>query len=207
MVGTFLFFIYLFFSGDTAKDTWERLRRCFMNAVNRRRVVKNVEPKIMPPWKYESEMGFLLDMIGARKATKRGCSYYHQSDMSPEKLETSEPEVDICEVSGIEVKREELLNLENETYTTDYHNAIQEQEKNNAFQMHLSKKEHTSQEVNIAMREMRLDETDMFFLSMAKMTKRLPSVDQAKIKLQLSQSVLNAQIAMEEHKGQTFYSP
>jgi hypothetical protein len=40
--------------------------------------------------------------------------------------------------------------------------------------------------------------TDMFFLSMAKMTKKLPSLEQAKIKLQLSQAVLQALIALEE---------
>ena len=39
---------------------------------------------------------------------------------------------------------------------------------------------------------------DMFFLRMAKMTKKLPSLEQAKIKLYLSQAVLQAQIALEE---------
>lgn len=39
-----------------------------------------------------------------------------------------------------------------------------------------------------------LDETDLFFLSMSKMTKLLPSVEQAKIKLLLSNSVLQAEI-------------
>jgi len=43
-----------------------------------------------------------------------------------------------------------------------------------------------------------MDETDMFFLSMAKMTNQLPSLEQAIIKLQLSQAVLKAQIALEE---------
>ena len=45
-----------------------------------------------------------------------------------------------------------------------------------------------------------MDETDMFFLSMAKMTKKLPSLEQAKNKLQLSQAVLQAQIALEEQQ-------
>jgi hypothetical protein len=35
---------------------------------------------------------------------------------------------------------------------------------------------------------------------MAKMTKKLPSLEQAKIKLQLSQAVLQAQIALEEQQ-------
>ena len=41
-----------------------------------------------------------------------------------------------------------------------------------------------------------MDETDMFFLRTAKMTKKLPSLRQVKIKLQLSQAVLQAQIAL-----------
>ena len=43
-----------------------------------------------------------------------------------------------------------------------------------------------------------MDETDTFFLSMAKMTNQLPSLEQAIIKLHLSQAVLKAQIALEE---------
>lgn len=39
-----------------------------------------------------------------------------------------------------------------------------------------------------------MDETDIFFLSMSKMTKQLPQVEQAKIKLLLSNSVLQAEI-------------
>lgn len=39
-----------------------------------------------------------------------------------------------------------------------------------------------------------MDETDIFFLSMSKMIKQLPQVEQAKIKLLLSNSVLQAEI-------------
>lgn len=43
-----------------------------------------------------------------------------------------------------------------------------------------------------------LDETDMFFLSLAKTTKTLPPIEQAKVKLLVSQTVLQAQIAIGE---------
>lgn len=39
-----------------------------------------------------------------------------------------------------------------------------------------------------------LDDTDMFFLSMSRMTKQLPKVEQAQIKLALSNSVLSAEL-------------
>jgi len=43
-----------------------------------------------------------------------------------------------------------------------------------------------------------LDETDMFFLSLAKTTKTLPPIEQTKVKLLVSQTVLQAQIAIGE---------
>ena len=39
-----------------------------------------------------------------------------------------------------------------------------------------------------------LDDTDLFFLSMSRMMKQLPKVEQSQIKLQLSNSVLSAEI-------------
>lgn len=39
-----------------------------------------------------------------------------------------------------------------------------------------------------------LDDTDMFFLSMSRMAKQLPKVEQAQIKLALSNSVLSAEL-------------
>jgi len=43
-----------------------------------------------------------------------------------------------------------------------------------------------------------LDDTDMFFLSMSKMTKQLPKIEQSRIKLGLSNSVLSAEIRANE---------
>jgi len=44
-----------------------------------------------------------------------------------------------------------------------------------------------------------LDDTDnMFFLSMSKMTKQLPKIEQSRIKLELSNSVLSAEIRSNE---------
>lgn len=43
-----------------------------------------------------------------------------------------------------------------------------------------------------------LDDTDMFFLSMSKMTKQLPKIEQSRIKLGLSNSVLSAEIRTNE---------
>lgn len=47
-----------------------------------------------------------------------------------------------------------------------------------------------------------LDETDMFYLSMSRMTKRLSKLEQAKIKWMLSKAVLEAEIGQEEKNTQ-----
>ncbi|KAJ4441280.1 hypothetical protein ANN_11134 [Periplaneta americana] len=46
--------------------------------------------------------------------------------------------------------------------------------------------------------EKAMDETDMFFMSMCKMTKKLPPYEQTKIKLTLSNAVLQAQMTVQE---------
>lgn len=56
-----------------------------------------------------------------------------------------------------------------------------------------------------------LDDTDLFFLSMAKMTKQMPKYEQAQIKLALSNSVLSAELRLNQHtsehnsQNQAFY--
>lgn len=51
-----------------------------------------------------------------------------------------------------------------------------------------------------------LDDTDMFFLSMSRMTKKLPQIDQARIKLDLSNSVLQAELKNSTAQ-ENIYSP
>lgn len=44
-----------------------------------------------------------------------------------------------------------------------------------------------------------IDDTDLFFLSMAKMTKQMPKHEQAQIKLALSNSVLSTELRLNQH--------
>jgi len=52
-----------------------------------------------------------------------------------------------------------------------------------------------------------LDDTDLFFLSMSKMTKQLPKLEQSQIKLALSNSVLSAEIRCNQHSFSTTPHP
>ncbi|XP_062558576.1 uncharacterized protein LOC134223445 [Armigeres subalbatus] len=64
--------------GEQAKEVWEKLRRCFMNAIKRRK------SKAMPPWRYEQRMSFLYDHIDPSKIHGKygseDLSYYSEAD-------------------------------------------------------------------------------------------------------------------------------
>lgn len=58
----------------------------------------------------------------------------------------------------------------------------------------LRKRQHEEKKTHQASVLGTLDDTDLFFLSMSRMMKQLPKVEQSQIKLQLSNSVLSAEI-------------
>jgi len=68
-----LFFVV---SVETAKDTWEKLRQCFLNALNWRRNKKRgdgAKKKKIVPWRFNLEMSFLLPSLDTKilRATYR----------------------------------------------------------------------------------------------------------------------------------------
>lgn len=56
-----------FFSGNEAKELWDKLRRCFCNARKRRRDESGGAPKKISPWKYQQQMSFILPFVGNRQ--------------------------------------------------------------------------------------------------------------------------------------------
>lgn len=63
--------MFLIVAGNVAKIAWEKLRRCFTNAVNRRRAKQaklgNKSNRLLHPWKYEKRMSFLIPFTEHRK--------------------------------------------------------------------------------------------------------------------------------------------
>jgi hypothetical protein len=237
-----LFFVVV--SAETAKDTWEKLRRCFMNALNRRRNKKIGDgAKKMVPWRYEFEMSFLLPSLNTKITQSNVQKEENLVDVQIDEQEMDEPEMNIlyeipegqsnikCEEtlsefdshtqgyfstkrkqSGRDSANQQMVNIKREetspsseldSHTQSYFPTIRKQSRrDSAIQQmvdvmnensYLRQRRH---EEKTTIRDM--DETDIFFLSMTKMIKKLPSLEQAKIKLQLSQAVLQAQIALEE---------
>ncbi|XP_050308272.1 uncharacterized protein LOC126744760 [Anthonomus grandis grandis] len=53
---------------DKAKQMWDKLRRCFNNARNRRLATKSGQAtKNITPWKFEQQMAFLLPYLEGRR--------------------------------------------------------------------------------------------------------------------------------------------
>lgn len=59
----------IFFLGNIAKQKWEKLRRCFCNARNRRKeeTKSGMASKKNSVWKYEPQMSFIIPYLESRK--------------------------------------------------------------------------------------------------------------------------------------------
>lgn len=67
----------MLFLAEKAKDLWDKLRRCFCNAVSRRRDKKSGQAaKKMTPWKYEHQMSFILPYLENRKYVKKNIIFF-----------------------------------------------------------------------------------------------------------------------------------
>ena len=91
-----LFFIV---SAETAKDTWEKLRRCFLNALHRRRNKRSGDgAKKMVPWRYELEMSFLLPSLYTKNTQSNVHKEENLEDVQIVEQETDEPEMNTYEI-------------------------------------------------------------------------------------------------------------
>lgn len=247
--------------GEHAKEAWEKLRRCFMNAIKRRKT------KQLHPWRYEQRMSFLYDHIDPSKLHGKYESaeqpYYSETDDSRlvDEIETTTTTTtptdsrvyedslagDGSEISA-SIKREQssdgclrsesghgrpMIEFLKPTAISSYSMSetdsqqgkrpisevdLHESEPSDGEEVHENRstpKHHMDAESRRAKKQCRRshdapvrnetvlssssndqDDVDLFFLSMAKTTKTLAPIDQAKIKLQISQLVLGAQIDM-----------
>nr|CAD7398976.1 unnamed protein product [Timema poppensis] len=202
----------------TAKDMWEKLRRCFMNALSRRRNKKSGDGATqMPPWRFEQEMSFILPSFSTRKtqsnlqevdelhkevvyspetSTNHRSGYYMNYEVSPSQDTPQTSQGD--HIASSNVPNEMHVNFQNiankkkkrDGGDNDIHKMVKIMRENST----LRRIRHEERKVS----SLDLDDTDMFFLSLAKTTKTLPPLELAKVKLQVSQAVLQMQIAVGE---------
>nr|CAD7457489.1 unnamed protein product [Timema tahoe] len=203
-----------------AKDTWEKLRRCFMNALSRRRNKKSGDGATkMPPWKFEQEMSFILPSF----STRRTQSNLQEGDELREEVVETETSTNHRSGDDInafnsevpssqdtpQIQQEDHIassNVPYEKHVNSQNIGIKRKKRdegdNSIYQMVKIMRENSTlrrirhEEKKIS--SLDLDDTDMFFLSLAKTAKTLPPLELAKVKLQVSQAVLQTQIAVGE---------
>ncbi|GJQ82868.1 hypothetical protein Trydic_g2606 [Trypoxylus dichotomus] len=182
-------------SGDFAKDAWERLRRCYTNALHRRRFKKTT--KRIFPWKFEKEMSFLLPFLELRKS--RHDNSYFAFDDNPDVTIDDELHIKEDVENGdidpqdnlVETLRTHFMDqteLDRHCENSDRREASPNdmEQSQRYIESYPYVKPIYQQMCSIPPVVEGLDETDMFYLSMSRMTKRLPKLEQAKIKLLLS---------------------
>ncbi|VVC24938.1 MADF domain [Cinara cedri] len=228
-------------SGNEAKLRWNKLRRCYCNARNRRRVdtKSGIASKKKNYWKYEKQMSFILPFLENRKTHENLNESQASLGLVTEQGDLAEKfgeEIDLQSPSDefshmdVEIERNADANSDAIEKTTSndaksvkkHYKAIKRNKKqkcitdspvkqmvdilkdSSALRKRRFEEKSVRPEISKTVPLQNMDDTDMFFLSMSKMTKQLPKVEQARIKLALSNSVLSAEVKCNE---QSYFAP
>ncbi|KAL3277622.1 hypothetical protein HHI36_012963 [Cryptolaemus montrouzieri] len=165
-------------SVEECKENWNKLRNCYNNAMKRRRKKSDQTGKIIGPWRFEEQMSFLKPYLGDRQAAGNDVSISNASFSDPSTASPMYPERTSRTISSTSYRRKASSSTEND-YMED-----------------MKKLMKTSQEINTRREE--LDDLDTFFLSMSKSIKKLPKVDQIRIKMDLLKAISEAELGKEK---------
>ncbi|KAL4104285.1 hypothetical protein QTP88_019590 [Uroleucon formosanum] len=212
-------------SGNQAKQRWENLRRCFCNARNRRqdKAKSGSIYKKKTSWKFEQKMSYILPFLEKRK-TQGNLNKYNLTAEPEDLFEESEAKDIILSQVDKEIKRDaqddqaidfnsafnEATAIEKlykplkrvktqKQNTTPAGQLVKILKKSMALRKRQYKENKTYKTTSKSTSALEnLDDTDLFFLSMSKMTKLLPKLEQSQIKFALSNSVLSAEIGCNQ---------
>ncbi|XP_055539777.1 uncharacterized protein LOC129726749 [Wyeomyia smithii] len=186
-------------SARSAKDAWEKLRRCHWNAISRRKRASDYGEKPLAPWKHEEDMAFLLPHCIKRSTNEP--EPYDDNDLTFDGFdETKQRDFDPLEEITLVKNELPAMHFDHESPN---HSLSFETNKRTNNNVSIENKPPEKKKVRTEepppprpdSAYANLDEIDLFFCSMAKTTKTLPAIEQAKVKLQVSQIVFQAQIA------------
>ncbi|XP_067001071.2 uncharacterized protein [Anabrus simplex] len=197
-------------TAQNAKETWDKLRRCYLNALSRRRTKRSVDDaKKITPWKFELQMAFLLPFMEKRDSQSYAAisedavttdNLTEDVTTDDETAEHSTGETGTAEEPSCsqESKHDVIGNFGNVQSANR-----RKRPRNEAMAAEIIKIMNEIKDMKkekIARRQERehMDDTDKFFLHMAGITKTLPPIQQTKIKLLISNAVLQAQIKCQE---------
>lgn len=211
------------------KTAWGKLRNCYFNAQKRRKTKSGQGATKVLKWKYEKEMEFLLPYLETRQ------THTNLEQLTEELNDGLEADEEDHEATA-EPQEEHESSVNNPPSVTSFQPDLKKplprrnQTSNPAQEMVKIMKENAElrkakyQNVSKSADQSMLDETDMFYLSMAKTVKRLPPIEQATIRMQLCTMISEAEIRHTKQgqlhvptpltspstttsSGQTFFSP
>nr|CAI5836616.1 unnamed protein product [Callosobruchus analis] len=200
-------------TAEKAKQLWDKLR-CFNNARNRRLSTKSGQAtKTVPPWKFEQEMSFLLPYLEGRRTFSNLIPDVENNADVQESHAIADTEISNAtdneeesrvgttentpqEDTQVDKKIDQLHQLQTPkkySKTTAAAELVHIMKEN----AHLRKRRYENQDKATDNKKTspleNMDDTDLFFLSMSKMVKKLPKYEQATVKLAVSNAVFEAE--------------
>ncbi|XP_068246734.1 uncharacterized protein [Palaemon carinicauda] len=211
-------------SADVCKDTWTKLRNAYTNARKRRNTKSGQAAKNIPKWKYEDKMSFLIPTLEPR-STHGNVEPLSQSDGDVARAvinENTEEDLNISQIDKIAASEKCAHDNGNqETTIADQSNGDQQVAGSTSTSKPKYRKRQIldssiSEIVNLMKDNSRMrtqsiqlsegykthrDETEMFFLSIASSVKKLSAIEQARVKMEISNMVFKAQIRELEQQN------
>ncbi|XP_039277928.1 uncharacterized protein LOC111060422 [Nilaparvata lugens] len=148
----------------------------------------------MPPWKYESQMSFLLLYMQGKAISGDFYDVDAYKDDVEVDLMTATPAVELGNGSS----SPSYVVMRSPTPE----DSIASNHLNGGVDTVYRRMHHTKHSTNGVYHPPELDENDHFFLSMSKSLKRLPAISQARIKMDLHRAIYQAEMSLLENLEQ-----
>ncbi|XP_047991826.1 uncharacterized protein LOC125230643 [Leguminivora glycinivorella] len=181
------------------KEDWNKLRNCYNNAMKRRQKKSGQAGKKIAPWRFEEQMSFLKPYLQGRPTTG---NLKLEVDLDNNTM-SSNDSFPFLESPTSPASPENIFSRT----STPASNASRKRKTSSSRHDlgDLLEMMKTSQEIR--MKEKEMDDLDTFFLSMSKTLKKLPKLDQIRIKMDLLKAISEAEIKQLEAQQNTSKIP
>ena len=197
---------YFVCTAEDVRNRWDGVRRAFLNALRRRRERKGGDSgRHLPPWKLEKQMSFLLPFVSSQQTR-----YITDNTMDDTEALNDDNNLHMRDAGNLhdiynniddnlhqaspENESEILPHLQNIENTVKVEsNGIVTKTGNVTKENTVSRKRKLDEKSTHPLAP-DLDDMDIFFMSMSKMTKTLPPIERLKIEKQLCNAIFDAQL-------------
>lgn len=193
---------------EDCKIEWAKLRNCYVNALRRRVSLQNRGGKTLPPWLYESEMNFLKPYMNGRgwddtPYTILLPDHTYEIDHDATSMESfkddgldiNESETKLDTKAERKRKKQKSPKIEEEAYEVledEEYKIINEDYKINDSYKIMNNNQGILND---------MDESDLFFLGLSQTFKKLPKIDQCRLKMEIFK-ILNVAEMKQLESGQ-----